>query len=268
MLIVMGPRVVRRPCGYVAVYCPFCAEARASLLTDVREMSALLGVPVGQGKSTSNELRCRSCRETQVCKPGRYPLVSSDRDATIEELVDQTNRALPEEIAERLDLREAAARGEVSQEERLEVMREPLAHVAQALKRRAREQGHYAGPVSGLLLLSLACVPLFLLDVGGVSRAGLGVAAAVVVVVAVLLALTPRWLAGRAVRAHYRSYLVRELMTMRPALEELQEALRDVRREGLRIARRVDARWLHAEIEKELQPPGATAVLGHAISPA
>jgi hypothetical protein len=111
MFIVWGRRAIRRKRGWVAEYCPQCAEARAFQFREHRMIEHLYFIPIGRGKLLGHSLRCVKCKIELDADPLAYPKRAKKRPATIEMLVDQTNPDLPVVMAQRLERQEAIRNG-------------------------------------------------------------------------------------------------------------------------------------------------------------
>lgn len=241
MMIFWGTRTLYRKRGYVADFCPFCNEARPMRLSEVRRAGHIYFVSLTWGKLIGHEIRCEKCRESLPRDGDRYTGAVRKRRTTIEDLVDQTNPQLPEVIAERLDLIERVHAGIASDQERQNVMLDPLINACHAIETRGVNDMDYRtltcvviaivigvpGFVAGLAMYDQGAAPF----IGSTFLAGL---------------IAVSWVSHRrSAWRRYGRYIVRNLRPLEPTLEELQQAWRLLRQHGLEGSKRLKPQWVH-----------------------
>lgn len=251
MFIIWGTKRSDRKLGRVADFCPFCDDARACRLIEVRMVSHLYYIPLGRGKVVGHLLWCEHCKDRFGTDPQRYTDVSKDRRASVEELTDATHPQLVDTIAQWIDLRERAERGEADEDERRRLIVHPFVSIAASVAQRCT--GIHFDEQSVGWLLALVVVPSVILLVCSLWMTDdqvVGLAIASIFIVAILLIVSIARDATRFIRRRYWRYMVEFIAPLNPTAEELSEVVLDLKRNAdtAALGKRINPNKLHRDI--------------------
>lgn len=250
-MYVSGTQHIRRKQGRVAEFCPACQALRPFKLTRIGLAGHLWFISITSGRLVGYEARCEVCDVT-LDVDGRYGTPVRSRKAGLDELIEQTNPGLRDEFGEVLALRERAARGEATDDERRELVLDALRfHVPLLHEEAARPAWRLQGRVRDAFWLAvvLGALTVFIvaLDAEEARPIAMGTAAGCLLVVAIIVwiqATRVRRFVGREVVPR----LARALAPIDPAERELRDVLHDLESDGHAAGRLLDSAALFRRI--------------------
>lgn len=253
MFIVWGTYVRKKKLGRVTDFCRGCGDARPLVVHEHRQCSHVYWIPLGRGTVIGHTGTCEACRREVDVDPDEYHGFSQERAATVEALCDQTNPSLPEQIAARLDALDRLAAGVASREERMRFIGEAVTDVISAYEKRASQAQFDAWACLGLLAMAVTPIVAYVvLDSYRFSDAVLLYAAAAGFLAPTLIVVALVMTDGRRFfRRRIQPELVRLLVPLQPTSEELEQVREALRRQKLKIARRIDPVGLSALVKQQ-----------------
>jgi hypothetical protein len=252
MIIIVGTRTRKRKLGRVAEYCPTCREIRPCRVTQIESIFHLYFIPLSRAKIKGHIVECDQCRQRVSTHIDVFTGFSHNRNDTLDDLIAETNPDLEARLIRRLELAERAAGGDISPEERLELLNAPFLAIAAAVEGRVAQM--HADRQSGWLILALAVAALgFFLSLGFVRPGALrpmllyasGIAGAIIFIALIWsLATEPR----RFIKRRYGPLIIESLADLHPTREELRTVLRALRARRLVVGRKISADWVLAQL--------------------
>ena len=148
MIFVWGTHALHRRVGVVAEVCAACREVQPHRLVQIRAIPHVYWSPFGPGKIAGYQVECMRCKQVLATALDRYS-ARLDKEIPIEKLIELTLPGVYAELEEEKDRQERALRGDLSPEERLQVMQEALYPVVVAVEAR-KESGAIDAALSGI----------------------------------------------------------------------------------------------------------------------
>lgn len=253
MLVIAGKKVVRRKLGWVGEFCPVCRGLECLQITRLTQVSHVYFIPLGRGKVVVHEQVCRGCRSMFGVAAVPYVDYARRPAADVVGLIAATNPDAVERHTERLDLEDRIGEGQLTTEERLGLIAEPLIALNYAA---AKKVGKGMVPTGAGF-----CIVFLVFLVPGTIIAwltvGTPIEARLILSGLVALLFLGTWLGfkhgGRGfVRNHLHPRLVSSLAPIRPTLQELETVLEHLTRQQCIIGKRVRAAELFEAIERSL----------------
>ena len=246
MIFIWGTKERRKASGYVADVCSRCKAINVHRLIEVREVPHVYYVSIGGGKVACYQIECEQCDGVEVIHASRYT-ARLDKTIEIDKLIELTHPGIYTELEEQKQREERARRGELSAEERIQVMQEALYPVTQAVQERSAK-----GAVdlrTGLAFLATLFLPWLLVLPGtaeqsfwgdllvyaGIGLALLGVIATVYAYRTSLKRFIRRT-QGDSIQAAIREY--------HPSPTELNDITAGLRDAGTALGKSMDVAWL------------------------
>lgn len=250
-MIIWGTRRTEANLGFVADFCPICRETQAFRLVRLGLTTHLYGLSIGKGRLTGFERICTTCNTALEADPKhyteiqkKYPLAHIPASHRVSHLTDQSNPELRVRYADRLaleyDIRQGNQPSDVHQ--RKQLIREPFLILAPSVERKLSETR-----IDLPMLATLALIPVVLfgtfvmLDQFATAQkeelipmimAGLCLVATIIVIV------QGRMTTHRYLRTHVYPHLGRALYPLRPKLDELDQAISELRQLGFQLGKR------------------------------
>ena len=247
MIFVWGEKIRRKPLGVVADLCPTCREVRPHDFVEIRAVPHLYYIPFGRGKIASYEIECSQCQHSPVAETTRYAAML-DKEIPLEKLIELTNPGVLLEQEEMKDREERARTGQLSGDERVEVMLEALYPVTLQVEERVASRSvdkrtallatATLGACSGLFVMGLTPDNpergmMFLWASGAAAVLGVG---AMIHSGITSLARFIRRTQGEAIRAAIGHF--------NPSPIELKEIATSLRASGTQLGKKLDVEWL------------------------
>jgi len=213
--------------GWVADFCPFCRCFRPLKIERIeRRVHVYWIFRMGRADHLHREVTCTECGITWGIDDGRYASVRH-RQASLESLVRHTHPELPLKYARRIDLERRLLAGEVSEEERSELMEEAFSSSEQLMASVEAELDDQLGQLGGALWF--LALPIAVVVFGGPWWASLALLGVVVFVL---------WLGRQRVLRRMRAELLPVVAmlfaSLEPDYQELVEAFEsDQQRDAL-----------------------------------
>ncbi|MCZ7644791.1 MAG: hypothetical protein M5U26_05835 [Planctomycetota bacterium] len=242
MLIIWGSKRKELELGWVADLCLACGRPTAHRLREVRSVSHLYYISLGNGSLAGYEIVCRECGRVGAAETDDYADFGDEPDEDLGALVERTNPELPRRIVAREDLARRIADGSASPEDRLHALTETLFAFAAELEERGKET-HF-DLRAGLWLLGVFVAPFAVgvaaqaLFAGGSpvpSYLALGSIGVCVVMLVVALATE----GSRYARKKLIPQMLPRLRELKPTLEELEEVLGRFKKGGLALGKKL-----------------------------
>src|SRR4249920_611033 len=82
-VVVWGTKIVRKPLGLVADFCPICRCVRAFRMSRVNLTDHLYFVAIGEGQVADFVIECTSCGVPQSTNPAKYTTALPAEAATL-----------------------------------------------------------------------------------------------------------------------------------------------------------------------------------------
>ncbi len=230
MFIVWGTKRVEKKLGWVSDYCPVCDDAHVHRLMEVRMVEHIYYIPLGRGKSAGYVKQCMHCNNKFTTAPQQYAHISKKKLASREELTDVTNPSLIERMAKLLDLREQAVHGQVSEDERRDLLFHAFCSIASPVAKR-KEQINLDW-LSSLCLIAMVMVPIVIYFIcTNVSVLWMNDDLAVKISIGIFIILLFAFVmcvfgdTSRFIRSRFKSEVIKRLSPLNPDVEELREVL-------------------------------------------
>jgi hypothetical protein len=246
MIFIWGTKERRKASGYVADVCSSCKAINVHRLIEVREVPHVYYLSIGGGKVAFYQVECDQCDAVETIHPSRYT-ARLDKAIEVDKLIELTHPGVHAELEEQKQREERAERGELTAEERIQVMQEALYPVAVAVEERSAK-----GAIdlqTGLACLATLILPWFLVLPGTAEQsvwgdllvyAGIGVALlgviATVYAYRTSLKRFVRRSQGDAIQAAIREY--------HPSPTELNDITAGLRDAGTALGKSMDVAWL------------------------
>lgn len=230
MFIVWGTKKVERNLGWVADYCPICNDTRTFRLIEMRMVSHIYYLPLGRGRPAGHVRWCKQCKYMQVSDPEKYSGTLKKNNVPIEDLTDQTNPGLVDTMVDILEMRDRAERGELSDNERRDMMLQQFKSIVIPVAKR-KERIHIDG-ASCLWLLGVIVFPivaLFICDSLPASMTYIGMSSQIAIGVAIITAIglvhSVVFDSRRYAHRKFGGMIATRLTPLNPSLEEIDEVL-------------------------------------------
>lgn len=247
-----GTKRVEQKLGYVADFCPICREITPLVVYSVRKAAHVYYLKLGKGLLVGYVGKCQMCGTSIPVDARRYRRFLNRQEGDIEALIEQTYPQVRVEKAKRLEIeRRIKSREPISLGTRRQLLMEPFVILAIEVEKIFRQVPLDKRTKIGCLVLTIlmamaGCTTLAWLEEAPVLSTitgGLWILLIGVSVVYVLLEayLTPR----RLVRHRIIPLLAKSLEPLRPTQGELEEVLKALKKEGLRIGKVVKAETLY-----------------------
>jgi len=234
--------------GWVADFCPICRTLRAHEVLRIGAAGHIYFIAPGKGKLLGHEAICGGCDLPREINIEFYETVSKDRNASLEELEAETFPAWRETWATHLQRKRKLESGTLSPDERCDLIEEAFLLLGYSLER--QETVRPLSPTGRkVAIVMIAC--FFLLIAASILIDGFlfdsygDLSLLPLVPLGVLFLATLYFLGTRDLwytRHRLRPQLARSLRPLQPTLEELEEALAEMKDHGLRIGKKLKAR--------------------------
>jgi len=251
MLIIHGQYQRPRVLGYVADYCAHCRDLKAFAYKEIRLVSHLYFIPLGRGKVQGQAITCTTCGTMFEAEASRYRnVLPSLMMASVEELAHATNPQALVEMAERLEREARMLAGELSAQDRMQIIVEQL--LVGDLQVQARKAQVHFDLRSILILLALIvdgtavlCVLLSNTTTSGFLSDVVTIAVVLVIILFGALVHSLATDPARFIRRKLREPLAKSLATLSPSLDELTAALLYLKQHKRTLGKELDPRWLY-----------------------
>jgi len=236
----------------VAEYCPICREPRPFRIHRVGEVGHLYFLSIGDGRLLGHEALCTSCGLVLQVEAQDYRAVVTEEDADLAALEKETAPDLRVRHAARFAIEERVRAGQLTPEERRDLIRDPFHFVNGMVELQKREEKLTPGArflFWGSVGLLLASIP-FLAGPDPERHDLIGKA---LLGVALLGFLVTLWNKATAVHTFVRDRIepmvARSLAPLDPTREELAEALGRLRQMGMLAGKKLDADRIRGELD-------------------
>lgn len=265
LIIISGTKRKVQKLGYAADFCPICRDVRACQVDKISMVSHVYYISFGAGETVGYVYRCLECGFEAVTEPPPHTGISSDRGRDIMDLVARTHPEIAARYAERLDAEDQLRTNPEALDEdlRSRLILEPLEAAAPAVETRYTGNTQF-DKETGLGCLATLTIPMALLFVLSVlARPDSRIAPALGIVVGLLFGIgcivTLFYLLttnGRWVRRTIVPMLAASLAPLAPTVHELNEAITQLKANGLRVGKKLKAERIADAIRKTQPKPG------------
>lgn len=247
MIVVWGVKQKRKTLGLVAEACKTCRGIDSHRFVEVREVPHLYYIPFGRGKIAEYQVECAGCASATTAETERYAAML-DEEIPLEKLISLTNPGVLAELEEQKEREERAQRGEVTPEERLQVMMESLYTVMVAAEERVAARSIDARTGGILAATFVLSVGLF---VSGLSpdapergmilvwASGITMVGGIIASIHAGVTNVKRYICRTQGEAIYTA-----LQPFNPSPAELKELAGDLRAAGSALGKHLDVTWL------------------------
>jgi hypothetical protein len=246
MILIWGSKQKKKQSGFVADLCPSCASIQVHRLVELRSAPHLYYASIGPGKVIGYQVECGACNLDTLVDPSRFA-ARLDQEIPLEKLISLTHPGVHAELEEQKDREERAQRGELSSEERVEVMIEALYPVTSQVEERAGSRA-IDGRV-GLSALATLILPwgLILPGVADLGPTGdilvwAGVAVGVLGIIATVYASQTSL--SRYIRKTQGEGIQAALSPYNPSPADLSAVADGLKNAGTDLGKKVDRAWL------------------------
>jgi len=246
-MIVWGTYIKRKYVGWVADFCPLCRRVRPFRLQRIGAAGHIWYISLGSGRFLVNEIECSACKTLHGTDGSRYTAVS-DELQEVEELVRKTLPASDGRVQALVAREERVAGEQLAAQEREALIREAIAHGAGQIERLIRERRY----PPNARLVGWITFGLFVLIVVFASRLP-ETAGAILSLLFLAGIFTCFYFMVTRVRSHVRGIVepavARGLAPLKPTVEEIRDAIADVRKLGSDGAKKLKPQRLRDAIE-------------------
>ena len=228
-----GTNIVRKRVGRVADFCFVCRDFRPFRGAKIESVGHFCSIPLGS-RTTLGYLRtCESCGCTFPMHPQVYASLSGDRRAGLDALIVETQPRIWENWYDRLQLERRAREGHLTADERREFLLEPFLLLNHRVEGRASSSRWDPKVMLGLLATAASLVyAMSFLERHPPTSGDVPKEVAFGLFVACLLYYLRAVATGsrRFTRRHILPIIVESLRPLSPTAEELEAAVRHLRR--------------------------------------
>lgn len=255
MFIVWGRRVVRRPAGWVADFCPICRRPEVFGLVRVGSAAHVYYLSFGEGTLVGHEIQCRACGMTYATEMERYSgAIRTPRDR-VTDVLEETQPRLYERHAQRLAVEDRLRTGSLAPDERARLIEEPFHLLEGSAPTDALESRLDAVGCLSIVGVFAAGIAAAVLGERPATRYVLPFALTLVGASVVFLVYALATAARRQMRKRVFPLLVRALQPLAPSREELARVLHQLKHvRGYAIAKVVDPEALAVALERAPVP--------------
>ncbi len=244
-MIIWGTHALHRRVGVVAEVCGGCRQVQPHRLVQIRSIPHIYWIPFGPGKVAGYHVECMRCKQVLATQPDRYA-ARLDKEIPIERLIELTLPGVHEELEEEKDRQERAQRGDLSPEERLQVMQEALFPVIAAVENR-QESGAIDG-LTALAFVATLVLPWFLIvpgtaEAGGINEILVWAGGAVFVLGIAATVYAARSNLARWIRRTQGEAIQAALREFHPSPAEIGDIAAGLRDAGTALGRKLDVAW-------------------------
>ena len=236
MFIIHGTKTVRRKLGRVADFCEQCQTVRACKVKRIGHAAHIYFIALSKGELIGFERTCEECGNLHELHRHRYKGFVNDKEAALEDLIEQTNPDLLQRLADRLDAEAGVASERVIAEQRRERFAE-IFYAANALLNARRRETHF-DKTSGIAILATIVLTALVRIIGGDTQDAFittAITGSVGAIICIVLLGTD---VSRYSRRVLAPYLLMQTIDLEPSLAELEELA-----EEDKIVRKV-AKWV------------------------
>lgn len=250
-MLIWGNKTRRKRLGRVADYCEICRKICAFELYEIStEGSKYFERPP---RHRLPGAVCETCGTAKPTQLGRYDSYWGDPKIDLDTLIDLTHHNIRKTRSRELDLAARLERGELSEDDRLRLMRDTVMHLETSLIQRA--EGVYADgwTITEVLMMGTGITGVMVwLNFSSVESALTEVQWFVVMGVIALARLG--WLLltedYRYAKRQLQPRLVASLAPLKPSYEELRDLLTQLDRENFRVGDRLSPRSIHRDLQR------------------
>lgn len=258
MFVHWGKKVRHHDLGWVGDFCPICLGVECMYVVQLRSVAHIYGLSLGKGTLIAHEIRCRGCSCTFAAEQIGYASYVRQPADDAAALAAETSPDSLDNISERFAFEDRIAAGSLTEDERLNLIAEPIAALEYMTAKRLGKGMIPTG--SGLAIIALVVtVPVTI-----IAWTSPGAPPAVL---ATSTALIPLFLAlsvfgfFRGHRAWVRRNLLPKLAPplerLNPSAEELQTVLSALAEQQYVVGERISAEALAAAIKARQDQPAA-----------
>lgn len=250
MFVYSGTKVRHHDLGWVGDFCPICLGVECMYVVQLRNVSQIYGLSLGKGKPFAHEIRCRGCSCTFAAEEVGYASYVRQPADDAAALAAETSPDSLDSISERFAFEDRIATGSLTEDERLNLIAEPIAALEYMTAKRLGKGMIPTG--SGLAIIAL----VFIVPVTIIAWTSPGQRPWVL---ATSTAFIPFFLAlsvfgfFRGHRAWVRRNLLPKLaptlQRLDPSVEELQTVLNALAQQKYVIGKRIRGEALAAAIK-------------------
>jgi hypothetical protein len=262
--IFWGTKVVRRRLGYIADYCPICRDLRTFKMKRVGLAGHIYYISFGEGSLAGHVRTCVVCDVDLDAQPDHY-LAIHPHKLEPQELAELTNPNWRRVHAERIALAERLAAGAegLSAQDRAALLWEPFHLLTPKCEERFRSS-HFDLRTLGAIVALIVLV--WLASLSGKLAPSVAFAAGMALVVWQVTQIKHRWF-----REKIFPTLVPALRPLAPGAREIQDIVRELRRRGAQIGKKLDPERLVAALADDRAAavkPAQVALAAPAPAPA
>ncbi len=265
MIIIYGKRQYSKRRGRVAEFCPICRAVRSCNVTEICSVTHLYYLPLSRPKTEAYRVLCEQCKSLIADDVADYISLSKDKRLSLADLIERTNPAAEDTAIHQLTLEERAASGDLSVDERYDLLNKPFLLVAPQFELR-KARIHVDRRSAAWLLMTfvapwLLLIPAFTVQSPAAHRvllyAGLMLAAFSLLMLIHSLATDPM----RFLNRRYRRFIAESFAEIDPTHEELKMVLSALRSQGVALGRKLRPEWVLEAIRALREPAGHSANL-------
>ena len=124
--MIWGRKKIKKELGRVADFCSICRKICSYKFMSIVSVRHFFRVPVEEGIPAGNQIECEECHAKFIAEAVHYKKISKNKEALVDQLILETNPDVEKRYASRLLIEAKAKSGEISEQARINFIREAL----------------------------------------------------------------------------------------------------------------------------------------------
>ena len=228
-MIIWGRKKVTKELGRVADFCPICRKLSAFKFIRIGMVGHIYYIPLGEGSMVANEIECEFCKTKFLSDATNYQLISTNKEAALDQLIYDTNPNIRQKYSVRLLAEEKVRTGEIDREERINLIREALI-LGSSGDVSSQQVNTNSGVIVGFIIFIISIISMFALPaMSSVFPTAAFFSCFVTAIIGFVIVIVS---SKKIVNQRASSKLVSSLRPLKPSFTELDETIEFLKSAG------------------------------------